>query len=79
MAAGEEVRRSPRKHSADAAGEMAPSKRSKTADPVGSLLILRDPEPNPALREKAAKCENACYCSSRHASICRRAVIPLSC
>ena len=60
MAAGEEVRRSPRKHSADAAGEMAPSKRSKTADPVGSLLILRDPEPNPALREKAAKCENAC-------------------
>ena len=37
----------------------APAKRSKTQDPVGSLLVLRDPEPEPAMREKAAKC--ACY------------------
>ena len=60
--APEGVRRSPRKHiAAVAAGEVTgggpSSKRSKTADPVGSLLILRDPEPDPALREKAAKCE----------------------
>ena len=59
----ESVRRSPRKHPEPADTESAavggPSKRSKTQDPVGSLLLLRDPEPDPALREKAAKCERA--------------------
>eukprot|EP01047_Picozoa_sp_COSAG01_P097538 COSAG01_NODE_27851_length_675_cov_1.140625_2_plen_68_part_00 len=62
-AAAEPARRSPRKHPQPADTESAagggPSKRSKTQDPVGSLLLLRDPEPDPALREKAAKCERA--------------------
>ena len=51
----DDSRRSPRKHASSAAVDQ-PTKKIKVADPISSLLLLRDPEPDNTKRENASKC-----------------------